>query len=112
MISNRWLIGVWMVAMVLLSGSLAVAQDSNATVIQDVYVVGAYPENNYADRDFTLTGEEPGATWEELTYIQFALSPLPDDMHVETATLKLFHHYMEWANRGDTNFGIKAVTSA
>jgi hypothetical protein len=109
--SNKWLICTCLAAIVLMSGSLAIAQDSDATVVQDVFVVAYYPDTNYADRDFTLTGEVPGADWEELTYIQFALSPLPEDMHVESATLKLYHHYMEWANRGDTDFGIMAVTS-
>ena len=102
----------WLVAMVLMSGSLAVAQDSNATVTQDVFVVAYYPDTNYALEDFTLTGSGPGDDWEELTYIQFDLSPLPEGMHVENATLQLFNHYMEWTNRNYTDFGIKAVTSA
>jgi hypothetical protein len=110
--SNKWLIGVELVVMVLMSGSLAVAQDSNATVIQDVYIAAYYPDSNFAAEDVTIVGSGAGdPDYEILTYVQFDLSPLPEGMHVENATLHLFNHYMEWNNRNYTDFGIKAVTS-
>jgi hypothetical protein len=111
MISNRWLIGAWLAAVILMSGSLAVAQDSNATVIQDVYVLAHNPDTNYATQDLLRAGSPPEDDWEQLIYVQFDLSPLPEGMHVKTATLSLFNHLLEWANREYTDFGIKAVRS-
>jgi hypothetical protein len=110
--SNRCLIGAWLAAVILMSGSLAVAQDSNATVIQDVYVLAHNPDTNYATQDLLRAGSPPEDDWEQLIYVQFDLSPLPEGMHVKTATLSLFNHLLEWANREYTDFGIKAVTSA
>ena len=109
--SNRCLIGVALVALVLMSGGMAIAQDSNATVVQDAYVLAYHPDTNYATQDLLRAGSPPADDWEQLIYVQFDLSPLPDDMHVENATLKLFNHTLEWANREYTDFGIKAVTS-
>jgi hypothetical protein len=94
-----------------MSGSLAVAQDSNATVIQDVYVLAYYPDTNYVSYDSMLVGSPADTSWEAFATIQFALSPLPEDMYVESATLKLFNHVVEWPTRNYTYFGVKAVTS-
>ncbi len=61
--SNRCLIGAWLAAVILMSGSLAVAQDSNATVIQDVYVLAHNPDTNYATQDLLRAGSPPEDFW-------------------------------------------------
>ncbi len=109
--SNKWLIGVSLATVALMSGSLALAQeDSNATVVQDTYVIaGDNSDNNYATQDFLRAGAAPGDNWEQIVYVQFDLSPLPDDQHVQNATLKLFNNWVEWENREYTYLGVKAV---
>jgi hypothetical protein len=108
---SRCVIGAWLAAVVLMPGGRAVAQDSNATVIQDVYVLAYYPDTNYVSYDSMLVGNPAATSWESVAQVQFALSTLPDDMHVESATFKLFNHVVEWPTRNYTYFGVKAVTS-
>lgn len=69
--SNKWLIGRLLATVVLMSGGLALAQeDSNATVVQDTYVIaGDNSDNNYATQDFLRAGAAPGGNWEQIVYV-------------------------------------------
>lgn len=93
-----------------LPGQLTSAQEAIALAVQDTYIRHARADTNYGFDAEMLSGNETiENNWRTDALIQFELPPLPGGQQVETAQLELYNHHLEWANRGDADFGVTAV---
>jgi hypothetical protein len=109
--SKRWLIVVGAVGALFLCGGPEYALADSGVVVQDAFVLGYYPDSNRGDSDTMLAGNDSSA-WRMDALVQFDLPPNPDGLPVGSATLGLFNSVLEWANRGDAEFGAVGVTSS
>ena len=94
---------------ILVGGKLAVGQ-VKATVAQDTYIRHARMDENYGFQDVMLSGNSTiESNWRTDALVQFDLPPAPEGQVATNATLELFNGRLEWANRGNADYGAMAI---
>ncbi len=88
---------------------MALAQ-VEAEVLQDTYIRHARPDELYGFADVMLSGNSTiESNWRTDALVQFELPPAPEGQAPVNAELELYNNRLEWANRGDAEFGAMAI---